>query len=393
MRSHKLRRFPTRNGFGVSITGFAVLLLLLLAAPVGAFPPTIGRASLDGTEPDYSFIGVDARWLAVDSAHLYWSNGDIATHSDGGSSIGRANLDGTAVDPTFIVPVGGDAGYVYGVTVDSAHVYWSNAHTIGRANLDGTGVDPSFISNPGFFVEGIAVDSGHIYWTNGHAIGRANLNGTGVDPTFINDAPGFWDVNGGLAVDSSHVYWFHEDQDENAWIARAKLDGSGVDPRFIAPGFGGAVSQLAVDSAHLYWSRLSDIARANLDGTGIDASFIRGSAADAVAVDSAHAYWGTFARKPLFRIGKPKRHRWRGTATLPVTVFGPGTLVLTGKGLHSRTHTVDYGHTYPLAVKPKGAKKHRLERRGSVRVRAEVKFTLTGADPRTKSKSLKLIER
>ena len=74
--------------------------------------------------------------MAVDGQHIYWTN-------DNGTTIGRANLDGTGVDQSFIT--GTDP---IGVAVDGHYVYWTNATagTIGRANLDGTGVNQSFIT-------------------------------------------------------------------------------------------------------------------------------------------------------------------------------------------------------------------------------------------------------
>jgi centrosomal CEP192-like protein/low-density lipoprotein receptor class B len=115
------------------------------------------------------------------SRHIYWSNASAAN-----GSIGRANLDGTGVNQSFIT----GTNHPVAVAVDSGHIYWTNSFsgTIGRANLDGTGVNQSFITganNP----TGLAVDSGHIYWANRNAfpatIGRANLDGTSVNQGFI----------------------------------------------------------------------------------------------------------------------------------------------------------------------------------------------------------------
>src|ERR687886_753336 len=84
-------------------------------------------------------------------AFVYWANSGTGT-------IGRANLDGTDVNQNFITGANAPAG----VAVDGAHLYWTNftgtGGAIGRANLDGTGVDQSFItgaSRPG----GVAVDA------------------------------------------------------------------------------------------------------------------------------------------------------------------------------------------------------------------------------------------
>jgi Low-density lipoprotein receptor repeat class B len=111
-------------------------------------------------------------------AFVYWTENGLGT-------IGRANLDGTAANLTFISGLDKPQG----VAVDSAHIYWvSGFGTIGRANLDGTGASQSFIIGA-LGAQAVAVDSAHIYWTNsgpnGSRIGRANLDGTGVNPSFI----------------------------------------------------------------------------------------------------------------------------------------------------------------------------------------------------------------
>ena len=97
--------------------------------------------------------------MAVDGQHVYWANTDSDT-------IGRANLDGSGVDQSFIT----GANNPRGLGVDGEHLYWANfgplnpnpsiggVDTIGRANLDGSGVDQTFITganNPA----GLAVDA------------------------------------------------------------------------------------------------------------------------------------------------------------------------------------------------------------------------------------------
>jgi hypothetical protein len=54
----------------------------------------VGRANLDGSNPQQSFItgAVRVEGIAVDAHHIYWSN--LST------GIERANLDGTQVDQT-----------------------------------------------------------------------------------------------------------------------------------------------------------------------------------------------------------------------------------------------------------------------------------------------------
>ena len=112
--------------------------------------------------------------VAVDAAHIYWTN--VLNTSTGAGTIGRANLDGTGVNQNFI-----DAGpFPFGLAVDSGHLYWTHVNfssdpnafddAIGRANLDGTGADQSFIFGA-FSPEGVAVSPQAAV---GHRPGRAD---------------------------------------------------------------------------------------------------------------------------------------------------------------------------------------------------------------------------
>jgi hypothetical protein len=91
----------------------------------------------------------------------------------GAGTIGRANLDGSGVEQSFI-PVPGDGVFTSPIAVDGEHVYWSwqvgvprgpapSDSGIGRANLDGSGVEQHFISA---WADAVAVDGGHVYWVN-----------------------------------------------------------------------------------------------------------------------------------------------------------------------------------------------------------------------------------
>ncbi len=128
--------------------------------------------------------------MAVDGEHLYWANITLEAGKTG-TTIGRANIDGSGVDQSFI----GGASEPYGVAVDGQHVYWTNrgTETVGRANLDGSGANQSLIGGAsGIF--GLAVDGQHVYWANGSAvassIGEANLDGSGVNQSLIGGVAG-----------------------------------------------------------------------------------------------------------------------------------------------------------------------------------------------------------
>lgn len=170
----------------------------------------IVRFTLDGHPASISSLDpwIDQQ-LAVDSAHIYWiSNSDP-------HAIGRANLDGSNADSSFI-ELSGDDSPTHALAVAGGHIYWDSQSGIGRADVDGSNVDPAFITgiNDDHSVHGgIAVDDEHVYWTNywtaggtpdvRNSIGRADITGGNVEPGFIKTEPGLGRVGSwGIAVDS-----------------------------------------------------------------------------------------------------------------------------------------------------------------------------------------------
>jgi streptogramin lyase len=259
-----------------AVAGVLVALGLALAAEASALvywtsEGSVGRANLDGSEVDRSFItgiGEAPQGVEVDGEHVYWT-------SWRGDTIGRANLDGSEVDPSFITGASGP----WGVAVDGGHVYWTNGQTgtIGRANLDGTGVNQDFIIG-GSGIRGIAVDAVHVYWVNAEseAIGRANLDGSEVDQSFIT---GVGQYPHTVAVGAGHVYWANEGF--RGAIGRANLDGTEVEPSFVS--VEPYATNVAVLGEHVYWTYrvvggggLGTIERANVDGTELEPNLIFG---------------------------------------------------------------------------------------------------------------------
>jgi hypothetical protein len=111
-----------------------------------------------------------------------------------------------------------------------------------------------------------------------------------------------------------------------------------------------------------------------------------------------------------FNIGKLKLIKRKGTARLTVSVPGPGTLQLVGKGLVKQRPADSRGVTtlaravsaagdVKLKIKAKGQKKRKLERTGKVKVKAKITYTDTAtttgnpAAPKTKRERIKLIKR
>jgi virginiamycin B lyase len=228
---------------------------------------SIARANQNGSGVNRSFIrGLSTpAALAVDNAHVYWT--------DGGSDIGRANLNGSGVDQTFIETEGSPVG----VAVDAAHVYWTSyGGDISRANLNGSGVVETFVDITGF-PDGIAVDGTHLYWAEfAGTIGRtplANPNGPDKDPDFITGA----DNPHGVAVRDGVLYWANHNP---GTIGAYPLDGSASpDESFVTGAIG--PQGVAADSNHLYWANYASGDRAigrtplaDPEGPGKNQSFI-----------------------------------------------------------------------------------------------------------------------
>jgi hypothetical protein len=102
-----------------------------------------------------------------------------------------------------------------------------------------------------------------------------------------------------------------------------------------------------------------------------------------------------------FSFGRLKRNEKRGTAVLPVTVPGAGTLSLSGKGVAGQQAStsrmasaggsaVASASTVKLVVKGKGKKKKTLNETGKVKLNLAITYTPTGGDPSTKSMKVKL---
>jgi hypothetical protein len=107
-----------------------------------------------------------------------------------------------------------------------------------------------------------------------------------------------------------------------------------------------------------------------------------------------------------FTLGKVERNRRNGTAKLPITVPGPGTLTLSGKGVKARTAAgpgaqtrVAATGTIKLAIKPKGKTKSQLLRTHKAKVAATVTFAPSASpdhaagDPSSQTAKLKLVRR
>jgi hypothetical protein len=98
-----------------------------------------------------------------------------------------------------------------------------------------------------------------------------------------------------------------------------------------------------------------------------------------------------------FALGRITRNKRKGTAMIPVTVPGPGSLALAGKGVKVTQAIVSRAATAVgtanLVVRAKGKKKRKLRRTGKVRVSPTISFTPTGGTASSQTVSVKLKRR
>src|SRR5688572_17076509 len=100
----------TRRRLALATLALAFLFALGFASSAQAYvywtqEGSIGRADLDGQNPDQDFItgASDPVGVAVDGRHVYWAN-------SANDSIGRADLDGQNPDQNFITGADGPYG-------------------------------------------------------------------------------------------------------------------------------------------------------------------------------------------------------------------------------------------------------------------------------------------
>ena len=95
-----------------------------------------------------------------------------------------------------------------------------------------------------------------------------------------------------------------------------------------------------------------------------------------------------------FKFGRLKRNKARGTAVLSVTVPGPGTIALAGKGIVAKpAKPIAAAGVVKLQIKAKGRARRKLDRVGKAKVTAKVTYTPTGGAANTQAKTAKLIKR
>lgn len=113
----------------------------------------LARMPLSGGIPERIYEGDSTFYLcgvAVDSNHVYWSGF--------GESIGRADLDGSRPEPSFITGIERPCG----IALEGSRIYWTRNDLPGAVlgtDLEGSHVVETIVDRPGGGPCGIAADS------------------------------------------------------------------------------------------------------------------------------------------------------------------------------------------------------------------------------------------
>ena len=375
-----------RGRFLAGLAATQIALALLIAAPPahanfvywtsGTPNSSIARAKVNGTGLKTGFIpGLDhPQGVAIDSRYVYWTQGDASN-----GSIGRANLDGTSPNPSFI-PHSAGLSNPSGIAVTPTSIYWQNGgSSIGRASIDGTAPDPHFL-NAADSRCGLVADPNFLYFLDngGTEIGRTPFDGASVAPGFASIPEAFC----GLAIDTNYLYWA---SDSGNTVGRVPVSGGAAEAGFLDAGTsGGGPSCVAVNPQFIFWGNYDTgaIGRANVNGSAVKPAFIP----DAGVTGPLEASQLAVAPSNKINVIGVSTSKKKGTAMIVGGVPGPGQLTLdqtdapgsgaAAAGVQPVTLDLPRAETFGLVVKPTGKAARRLTRQVSKKGKGRVRVTV-----------------
>jgi PKD domain len=339
--------------------GAARLAQVAIKAPGGSFAP-LGDVSPAGGTADRPALDVAANGAAT----LVWrltgpTNSPLqsSTRPPGGSFSAPANLSSGNDNPLFYELAIGDDG--------DAIVVWSGDNGAGeivraavRPAGSGSFGAPVVISqsSPDFFHPRPSMDAGGdatVVWTRDNGT-HSIVQWAGYDA----DPPQLRDVSIPAAAKVGDTVQFSASSSD-VWL----VGGPSFD-------FG--------DGGHAEGNSVSHVYSApgsyTVGVTAVDALNKTATATGTILVKARN----------YFTIGKLKKNRRKGTATLTVTIPEPGTLVASGRGIRKATVRSAKAGTVKVPLKAAGKGRKALNRKGRLKARLKVAYSPDGGDANSK---------
>lgn len=366
-----------RRAYWTDVTGESIYYARLDGSGGGEFDT--GAATVDHP---------NAMTVDPTTHRLYWANHDA-------DSISFAALDGSG---------GGDLTITGSATIDSPlgiaidpvakRIYWANAKLggpISYANLDGSG--SANLNTIGATVSepyGVAVDpdAHRVYWANSSGgLGYADTDGKGgvnipFAGAFAAGAPNFPNLL----------------QTPKPTVAPAVSAGGKPGTTLTC---GGDMWAADVPQARLYRAPTA-VAYSWTSG----GAPVAGATATKLAPRAVGEYRCTATASNLlgstsqisrtaaiFKLGKPKLNKAKGTAKLKATLPGAGRLKASGKGAKPASKKAGAAKTVTLTIKPKGKAKKALGAKGKAKLKLKFSFSTPDGSLAVQQKSIVLRKR
>jgi len=353
---------------------------------------TIGWAKLDGSGGGNLNTGaatVNGNYgLEVDpvGGRVYWTNAAKA------GSISYANLDGSGGAD---LPITGSATleYPFGLAIDPVdrRIYWANDIVSGKisyASLDGTGsadlnTSGATVSQP----YGVAVDADQhrVYWANSSG-GLAYADTTGAGGTNLT-------ITGGFA---SGALNFPNLLEAPRGTASPTVAGSAKPGGTLRCTQGGwkedivSTSLYRAPTAYAYqWSRSGKPVDGATSAT-VSAQDVGEYRCTVTASNPVGSASQTSPVAAVFKVGKARLNRKKGTAKLPVSLPGSGQLKVSGRGYKAARKSVDFAKTLKLTIRARGKPLKKLKASGKAKLKLTFAFSTSDGSVATQTKSVVL---